>query len=59
MRIENVEIFDLMGRSVARHCGLDPQSHSITLDISHLPAGMYFVRIQTANGVITKKVVKQ
>jgi hypothetical protein len=29
------------------------------LDISHLPAGIYFIRIQTEMGVITKKIVKQ
>jgi hypothetical protein len=31
----------------------------VALDISDLPAGIYFIRIQTENGkIITKKVVK-
>jgi PKD repeat protein len=31
----------------------------IAFNISHLPAGIYFLRIQTENNVITKKIVKQ
>jgi hypothetical protein len=30
-----------------------------TLNISGLPSGIYFLRIQTENGVVTKKVIKQ
>jgi len=30
-----------------------------SFDISHLQAGIYFVRISTEKGVVTKKVVKQ
>jgi hypothetical protein len=29
------------------------------LDISNIPAGMYFVRITTENGVVVKKIIKQ
>jgi hypothetical protein len=58
LRIENIEIFDVMGRCVAT-----VETHgraSLQLDISHLPSGVYFVRIQTENGaVITRKVIKQ
>jgi hypothetical protein len=32
---------------------------SETLNISDLTAGMYFIRIQTENGTVTKKVVKR
>jgi hypothetical protein len=71
--ITNIEIFDMMGRKqqFSRHCGLDPQLHS-QFSIHHLPAGMYFIRIQTDGStgstgspttglptVITKKIVKQ
>jgi hypothetical protein len=60
LKINNVEIVDVLGRVVfTRHCGLDPQSPAISVDASTLPAGIYFLRIQTANGVITKKIVKQ
>jgi hypothetical protein len=29
------------------------------MDISHLPVGVYFVKIQTEKGTFNKKVVKQ
>jgi len=31
----------------------------IVIDISHLPAGVYFVKVATEQGEITKKIVKQ
>ena len=60
-RIESVEIFDVAGRRVVsvetlRATSLQP---TITLDISHLPVGTYFVRLQTDKGLITKKIVKK
>jgi hypothetical protein len=48
----DIEIFDIMGKKVS-HLTI---SHPIS--ISHLPAGMYFLRIQTENGMITKKIIK-
>jgi hypothetical protein len=63
--VVNVEIFDVFGRQmsqISRHCGLDPQpkSHiSNQIDISHLPAGVYFVKIRTEAGEVVKKVVKE
>ena len=64
LKIKNIEIFDLMGKSVATvETRLLRQAQqplaSPHLDISGLPAGMYFVRITTENGVITRKVVKR
>jgi uncharacterized protein YjdB len=58
LRIENVEIFDLMGRSVGAN-NIRPNENEISIDISHLPSGVYFIRIQTENGAVTKKVVKR
>jgi len=55
LRVTGVEVYDVYGRnllsSTANHT---PQ----TLDISHLPAGVYFVQVITDEGIITKKVVK-
>jgi hypothetical protein len=31
----------------------------VVINISHFPAGVYFIKIQTEQGVATKKVVKQ
>jgi len=54
LRIKNVELFDMYGKKI-----LTPQFSTLNLlDISHLPAGMYFVRITTGKDVVTKKVVK-
>ncbi|MCL2040415.1 MAG: T9SS type A sorting domain-containing protein [Bacteroidales bacterium] len=62
----DIAIFDVMGRTVhvemLRATSL--QSHianrtsHIEMDIFHLPTGIYFLRIQTDNGVVTRKVVK-
>jgi hypothetical protein len=54
MRYEicDIEIFDVFGKKVS-HLTI---SHPIS--ISGLPAGIYFVRIQTETGVITKKIIK-
>jgi hypothetical protein len=64
-RVESIEIFDVMGR---KHEGTKARMHesdplgvasTLRLDILHLPAGIYFLRIQTENGMVTKKVIKQ
>jgi hypothetical protein len=57
LTIENVEILDLMGKSV--YSSTRPLVHSSTIDISDLPTGTYFIHIQTENEVITRKIVKQ
>ena len=64
--VENVEIFDLMGKRIATvetQCIASLQhpttTPTTTLNISSFPAGMYFVRITTENGAITRKVVKR
>jgi hypothetical protein len=31
----------------------------IAINISSFPPGMYFIRIQTENGTVTKKVIKK
>jgi len=48
-----VEVFDIYGRKQKAE---SRKQH--LLDISHLPAGVYFVKITTEAGEITKKVVK-
>jgi len=56
LRIENVEVFDIYGKNLTPHTSyLAPQT---SLDISNLAAGVYFVKIYTNAGVVTKKVVK-
>jgi hypothetical protein len=54
--IEKVEVFDVQGRLLQIH--LDNES-STTLDFSSREAGIYFLRIYSAKGVVTKKVLKE
>ncbi|MCL2041816.1 MAG: T9SS type A sorting domain-containing protein [Bacteroidales bacterium] len=57
LRITGIEIFDVLGRKVFEQKAESRKQKEI--DISHLPTGVYFVRIQTDKGVVTKKVVKK
>ncbi|MCL2042309.1 MAG: S8 family serine peptidase [Bacteroidales bacterium] len=60
MRYEicDIAIFDVMGRTVLQsHIG-NRTSH-ITFDLSNVPAGVYFLRVTTENGVIVRKVMKE
>ena len=49
-----VEIYDVMGRSV-NNCQLSIVNSQLKIDVSILPAGIYFIRI----GNKTAKFVKQ
>jgi hypothetical protein len=57
-QVNKIEIFDIYGSKL--HFSSRPLVHSSTtaIDISHLPAGLYFVKISTASGEIVKKAVK-
>lgn len=64
LRIERVEIFDKYGRNVVAKFPSNllergqSQVDGVILNISHLPTGIYFVRIQTETDIVTKKVIK-
>ena len=51
--IENIEIFDIVGRKMAA------KQHNNFINMENLTKGIYFVKISTTNGYIVKKVVKQ
>lgn len=53
LKIEKVEIYDVLGVTYFLHWG-----DLGGLDISHLPAGIYFLRIQTDKGMIIRKILK-
>jgi len=56
LRIENVEIYDVYGRNLTLHTSyLLPHT---SLDLSNLKAGVYFVKINTDAGIVTKKIIK-
>ena len=57
LKVENIQLYDMLGKKVLEQKAEDVTLHQI--DLSQLPAGVYFVKITTDNGVITKKIVKE
>jgi hypothetical protein len=55
--VSSIEIFDVYGRKLLSHT--THHTPHTALDISHLPAGFYFVKIKTDDKEVVKKVVKQ
>jgi len=57
LKIENVEVHDVYGR---KHMFQTSQTFAeIVINISHLSAGIYFVKISTEAGQVIKKVLKE
>jgi hypothetical protein len=55
LRIENVEIYDAIGKKVYT----SQVSPETVINISHLQSGFYFLRISTEVGEVIKKVLKE
>lgn len=53
---ERVQLFNLTGQRVFDSGKISERTHSI--DMSQLNSGMYLLRVQTAEGIITKKIEK-
>jgi hypothetical protein len=58
LTINNVEVFDIYGKLLSSH-HLIPSSSNHLLNISHLTAGVYFIKISTEEGEIVRKIVKE
>jgi len=56
LKIENIEIYNVMGQLLQSKI-VNLQS-KIEIDVSHLASGIYSLKIQTGNSVITQKVIK-
>ncbi len=52
-QVKSIEVFDVQGRL------LQTALSSKTIDISNQPAGLYFVRIKTENGIAVEKLSKR
>ena len=60
LRIENVEIFDIYGRKQSHVSRVTcHETGEARINISHLSAGIYFLRIHTEAGEVVRKVVKE
>jgi hypothetical protein len=55
--VTNIEIFDVYGRKQSHLSRVT--CHENKIDISHLSAGVYFVKITTESGEVVKKVIKK
>jgi len=59
LTIKNVEVYDMAGKKLF----VEQNSYGLTIlrsyDLTHFPAGTYFVKITTEQGIVTKKVIKQ
>jgi hypothetical protein len=53
--IQNITIFDVLGKSIKTVDTID--SNSYTLDVSNFSKGIYFIEISTDNGKFQKKLV--
>jgi len=57
LRMENVEIFDVYGRKLSSNHLITSSSDHL-INISQLPAGVYFIKITTETGITTRKIIK-
>jgi len=53
--IDVIEITDIQGRVLANY---RVNEQDFTFNISHLPNGLYFVRVMTANNISVEKIIK-
>ena len=58
LKIEKVEIYDIMGKAL-NNFQLSTLNSQLSIDVSHLPSGIYLMAIGTEQGTITKRFVKQ
>ena len=56
LRIENVEVYDVFGKLLN---SVEVNDHSTVIDVSGYAAGIYFTRIYTDKGMVTKRIVKR
>jgi len=55
LKIENIDIYDVMGKKII----VNSQFSIInSINIEHLPNGIYFIKITTETGTVTKKIIK-
>ena len=56
VRIQNVEVYDVYGKLLSR---VEVNDNMVTVDVSRLASGVYFTRIATERGTLTKRIVKK
>ena len=56
LRIENVEVYDVYGKLIT---SVKVEDNSVVIDLSKNASGVYFTRIFTEKGMVTKRIVKK
>ena len=51
-----MEIINIQGKSFISQTNISLKEH---IDVSHLPSGIYLIRVGTQDGISVKKIVKQ
>jgi len=54
LKINNVEIYDIYGKKQFSTFNFQFS----TINVSHFPTGIYFIKIETDKGIVTKKFIK-
>lgn len=54
--IRSVQLLNLMGQVITTRRA---ESSRVSLDLQHLVPGVYFVRVETAEGVVVKKLIRR
>ena len=57
LQINDVEIYSVMGQKLNNY-QISIVNYQLTIDVSHLANGVYYLKIQTDNGIVMKKFVK-
>lgn len=55
----NVELYNVQGALISNKSNADMSSGSIALNVAEIPSGVYFIKMQIEDTVVTKKVVIQ
>jgi len=58
LQVSSIDIFDNTGKKLSSHHQITSSSNHL-INISHLPSGIYFAIINTDEGIVVKKVIKQ
>ena len=58
LHMADIEIFDISGKKITSHHLITSSSNHL-INITHLPAGIYFLKIYTNAGEVVKKIIKQ
>ena len=56
VRISSITVYDVLGKSVMT---MEPKSETAVIDGSSLKSGLYFAKVETAEGVSSVKLVKK